>query len=281
LELNLPKNVREKKRRVADDAVAAITASKAQAPIDGRVRTMGQRVPKASELLAQEIASEIIAEARAPGDRLPLESEMIKQYGVGRSTVREALRILEVSGLITMRSGRHGGPMVGDCGPANLGRIVSLFMHANGVSLGEIIRARALLEPCLLRAAIDSADEEFIARAADLKKRSRECDPLKTTEYRLLTREFHELIASAAGNRPIGLLAMALMFLTRLDHSVTTLAHRRGDVIAEHEEVLDAIIDRDGERAEALMVEHMKAFCESVEAHQPQDYNKIVNWRWS
>src|SRR5690606_7572843 len=103
------------------------------------VRTIGQRIPKTAELLAQEIASEILSEELSPGDRLPLEGEMIARYGVGRSTVREALRILEVNGLIVMRAGRHGGPLVGDAGPTNFGRMLSLFMYANGVTLGEII----------------------------------------------------------------------------------------------------------------------------------------------
>jgi len=244
------------------------------------VRTLGQRIPKAAELLAQKIASEIVAEALAPGERLPLESEMIEQYGVGRSTVREALRVLEVSGLITMRTGRNGGPMVGDAGPASLGRMVSLFMHANGVTLGEIIEARVLIEPALLRAALDSDDGTLARRAADLKRRSLESDLGSKQEYRLLTREFHEMIATASNNRPLALLGMALMFLTRLDHEMLSMEHRR-KVMAEHDKILDAIIAGNRKKCEALMAVHMANFRASVIERQPQDMDRIINWRWT
>lgn len=244
------------------------------------VRTLGQRIPKAAELLAQKIASEIVAEALAPGERLPLESEMIEQYGVGRSTVREALRVLEVSGLITMRTGRNGGPMVGDAGPASLGRMVSLFMHANGVTLGEIIEARVLIEPALLRAALDSDDGTLARRAADLKRRSLEGDLGSKQEYRLLTREFHEMIATASNNRPLALLGMALMFLTRLDHEMLSMEHRR-KVMAEHDKILDAIVAGNRKKCEALMAVHMANFRASVVERQPQDMDRIINWRWT
>ena len=62
--------------------------------------------------LAQHIVRDIEAGAHAPGDRLPREEEMLARYDVARATLREALRFLELQGVIHLQLGRSGGPVV-------------------------------------------------------------------------------------------------------------------------------------------------------------------------
>ena len=77
-----------------------------ETPILGKVE-----VPKAPELLASRLREQILSGAVAEGDVLPTERALGAQTGLGRSTVREALRILQNEGFISIRSGRNGGPV--------------------------------------------------------------------------------------------------------------------------------------------------------------------------
>ncbi len=85
------------------------------APGPGAVRPL-----KTSERVARDIVHDIAVQRLQPGDALPAEADMIGQYGVSRESLREALRLLEVQGLIAIRRGPGGGPTVGTVDPANL-----------------------------------------------------------------------------------------------------------------------------------------------------------------
>ncbi len=242
-----------------------------------RVRTFRQRLPKASEALAHELLNDIVSKGLGPGDRLPMESDMVGQYGVARSTVREALRILEINGLVAIRSGPNGGPVVGRVGASDFGRMVSLFMHAERMTLQEILEARRLLEPVFMKEATQRQEPAFLAQVADLRKRGQEIDVNSTDEYVPLAREFHELIVSASANRPLALFAMALMYLTKLDHGVYSIDRRRV-IMKQHDQILAAILERDEARVEKLMAQHMDDFCSTASARQPETWTKIVSW---
>ncbi|WP_411976582.1 FadR/GntR family transcriptional regulator [Sulfitobacter faviae] len=70
------------------------------------------RTPKRSSVIAGEIRSWIITKGLEPGDSLPVEKEMIAAFGASRATIREALKELEVQGLVRMKTGPQGGPIV-------------------------------------------------------------------------------------------------------------------------------------------------------------------------
>jgi len=79
-----------------------------------------RRQPKTSERIARDIASHIVDNKLAPGTMLPTEREMIESMGVGRTTLREALRLLETRGVLTIKSGPRGGPVVRRPRPSDL-----------------------------------------------------------------------------------------------------------------------------------------------------------------
>ena len=93
-----------------------------------------KRGAKVAEALAQEIVHEIVSRKLRPGTLLSSEAQMLEDYGVGRGSLREALRILEVHGLITMKPGRNGGPMVIEVRTRDYGRMSTLFFHLGGVT---------------------------------------------------------------------------------------------------------------------------------------------------
>ena len=90
--------------------------------------------------MARDIVDDIVVERLDERDNLPSETAMLQHYGVSRETLREALRLLEVQGLISIRRGPGGGPIVGAVDPANLGRISTLFYHLAGRDLRRAVR---------------------------------------------------------------------------------------------------------------------------------------------
>ena len=93
-----------------------------------------------------QIVKDIVDRGLVEGDRLPLEAAMVRQYRVSRASLREALRLLEVQGLISLRPGRGGGPAVGAAEPEHLARTATLFFHLDGTSYEELFLAHLELE---------------------------------------------------------------------------------------------------------------------------------------
>ncbi|MFH1123905.1 MAG: GntR family transcriptional regulator, partial [Pseudomonadota bacterium] len=96
------------------------------------------------------------------GDRLPSENELAHQFSVGRQTVREALRILELSGFITTQKGGSGGPLIKN---TILNTISDLYLDAfrmEKISIQELTLVRCEIEKVVLSHAIDKADESDI-----------------------------------------------------------------------------------------------------------------------
>src|SRR5437764_3910532 len=104
---------------------------------------------KTSESVARDIARDIMEAGLTTGDALPPEAAMLQQYGVSRESLREALRLLEVQGLISIRRGPGGGPIVGAIDPANPGRASTLFFYMPGATYREQLEARIIGEGVL------------------------------------------------------------------------------------------------------------------------------------
>jgi GntR family transcriptional repressor for pyruvate dehydrogenase complex len=108
-------------------------------------------VPRAAELVAQEVRADIIAGTVTPGDRLGSTLELQAQFGVSGPTVREALRILEAESLVEMVRGRNGGAVARRPNENHVLRGLSMLLQSRKVTLGDIYDARTLIEPAAVR----------------------------------------------------------------------------------------------------------------------------------
>jgi DNA-binding FadR family transcriptional regulator len=107
------------------------------------------RAPKAAEVVADDLAGHILLTGMNEGDVLPNEREMTELFGVGRGTLREALRILETQGVITIRPGPGGGPVVRRPRPDDLAGNLTLLLQLMDVPFGQVLQAREVVEPLL------------------------------------------------------------------------------------------------------------------------------------
>jgi GntR family transcriptional regulator, transcriptional repressor for pyruvate dehydrogenase complex len=240
---------------------------------------IGRQV-KISERVASAIVDLIIEQGLKPGDRLPNEAEMIDQFAVGRGSLREALRILETYGLISLRSGPGGGPVLLHVNPRDVSRSFSLYLSLGGATLRELSEARLLIDPLAARLAAealtdDSADT--IRAALDHERASMSGDPNVLVQR---ANDFHYVLANVTGNTVINLVATALkeMYTSRLVGAGIAGRTTDSSIHQEHQDIAEAVLEGDGDRAEQLMREHSIARAKNIAKAAPAFLDSTVEW---
>src|SRR5258708_6002164 len=122
------------------------------------------QVARAFEDIARQIREELSRGRLRPGDRLPAERELAVQFGVSRNTLREALRSLEIAGLITLRKGAAGGAFINDTNGDTVVTSIKDMFSLGAVTTEQITQARISVESAIIRAACE------VHTAADLTK---------------------------------------------------------------------------------------------------------------
>jgi GntR family transcriptional regulator, transcriptional repressor for pyruvate dehydrogenase complex len=235
---------------------------------------LARRTLKTSEVVALEMVRDIVAQKMQPGDRLPLEAEMLVQYRVSRSSLREALRLLEVQGLIQIRPGPGAGTVVGRVLPGNLARTLTLHLHMLGSTYDQLLQAWEETEPTLARLAARNPDRARVKEALS---------PFLDETHAWAIKEglrFHDIIAELAGN-PV--LALALQSLGYIVTEQVLTSVERGDledqIVHDHREMAIAIIAGDEALAENLAREHLRHIVKDFKAFWPLKVGEKVQWR--
>jgi DNA-binding FadR family transcriptional regulator len=114
------------------------------------------RILRIPEQLAADIRKRILRGEIGEGDALPSETDLMGQYGVSRPTLREALRILEAERFIVVRRGGLGGALVQRPNLDAAARQFGFVLQDRGVTMADVHRARALIEPPALSALADT-----------------------------------------------------------------------------------------------------------------------------
>src|SRR6516165_7000335 len=120
-------------------------------PVAAAKRNDSQRREKPQQI-ADELSALIVSGELAEGDSLGHEPDLVDRFGVSRPSLREALRILEAEGLVTVVRGVHGGVVVHEPDERMTARTAALVLRARNVSLADVFEARSLLEPLAARA---------------------------------------------------------------------------------------------------------------------------------
>jgi GntR family transcriptional regulator, transcriptional repressor for pyruvate dehydrogenase complex len=117
------------------------------------VRLTPMQVPKASDVLADDLRERILRREFPEGTALPPERELVAQTRMSRTTVREALRILEVQGLVQIRTGRSGGAFVRRPGEESIASTVSLMIRGRQIRMDALLETREAIEPACAKLA--------------------------------------------------------------------------------------------------------------------------------
>jgi DNA-binding FadR family transcriptional regulator len=224
------------------------------------------RAVRASSDVIAQLREAIFKGQYKPGDRLPTEREMARQFGVSRVTVRDALRALEAAGLIQVRVGGQGGPYVAEPDVAQLAESLGTHMHMRGSTFRELAEARLALETTACRLAAERATDEDLAelRAAIDGPMAPSPDPAAKSL------DFHTALVRAAHNG--ALLAMFMATRSLIQEAFDTLHARQPDMAVAareaHSQLYEAIARRDADTAARTMRTHLYDFAERAERAQ-------------
>ena len=116
----------------------------------------------ASEAVAEQIRARIATGALKPGDTLPSETDLLDEFGVARPTMREALRILESDGLVTVRRGVNGGARVTEPDIETLARRAGLHLQIRHVHMGDLMEALRVIQPGAVALAATAASPDQV-----------------------------------------------------------------------------------------------------------------------
>lgn len=225
-----------------------------------RVRLNSVRLPKAAEILATQIKQEIISGKYPEGAMLPPENEMALQLNVSRPTVREALRLLESEGLVSIRPGPRGGPRVERPGSTTVTRSLTTLFQYEHVSLAELLEARWAIEPACARVAATRATQTDIAalrRSVTNMRAALDDANIFWTE----NANFHVALAEAGRNTVLNTLMVALRELIygfTVDMHIS--ADERLETVAQHTEIMEAIAAHNPEAAARAAEAHLASF---------------------
>ena len=213
------------------------------------------RRDKVYEGVAKQI-ERLILKKLQPGDKLPSERELVETLGVSRSSIRDAIRSLELMGMVEPRQG--AGTIVREMSPESLGNPLSNALRHKEELIGELLDFRKMLEPQLAARAATQvspgqiSEMEQILRRQEAKLRAGETTVVEDSE-------FHYAIALAAGNSVVLKVLDTLMDLLRDSRQRSLQVEGRPQKsLGAHRRILAAIKRRDAKGAETAMWQHIE-----------------------
>lgn len=181
------------------------------------------RVPKAGEIVASHLRRQIILGQLPEGSSLPPEPALMERFGVSRPTLREAFRVLEAEGLITVRRGSKGGARIELPTGNTASRYAGLILQYRGTTLADVYDARTTIETRTVGMMVAKRDRTTLDRLDAALAESK--DALDETRRFLATdTRFHLLLVELSGNATLRLFCYMLY---RIIEPATLAAHVR------------------------------------------------------
>ena len=217
------------------------------------------KTPRASEEVFTQIKSSILTGQFPSGSKLPSERELTTAFHVSRGVIREALRMLELSGFLLIRQGHGGGAYITDL---TLSHVVTSFLdlfQTNTLSMTEVAQVRLFVEPEVARLAALNFNPSHLKQIDGAE--AGEHISFKSERERIahLT-SVHKVLAGICGNQFFEAIVRAMMKITAevVLTAVSDLDALHGP--GEHRLLIEAVKAGDGQRAAEEMEKHLKNF---------------------
>jgi DNA-binding FadR family transcriptional regulator len=228
-------------------------------------------VDRVSQVIVDQIKALIRDGRLLPGDRLPSERELCQRFGVSRVTVREALRVLEANGLLTIRVGAHGGAFLTSPTTERLSEGLADLISVSTLTAANVTEARIIVELGILPLAVERATDEDIAALFEMVDDAEQA--LEAGAYDVeMSAAFHIRVAQCTHNPAIAMLVQSfhgplLMSLAEAHQSAPM--NSRG--IDEHRKLSQAIKDRDLAAAREIATTHLDRTARRIRGDEESD----------
>jgi len=230
-----------------------------------------QREEPLSHKVERQIRDAISTKVLLPGDKLPGELELAEKFGVSRTAVREALRMLAGRGLVNIRKG--SGVYVTEMDISNVvDPFFSLLdMKCGKASLLHILRVRLFMEPEITRMAVKHCSDNDVEYLEEMYRHmeKHKDDPAKNIVYDI---KFHQRISQATNNPLVPVIMEPIFQLLEKFISITYKQSHASDLaIRFHHELVESFKTKDADRAFDVMHKHLA----HAEDHIIQFYKSI------
>jgi GntR family transcriptional repressor for pyruvate dehydrogenase complex len=242
------------------------------------------KTQKRGDLIAEEIKRWITSGELRPGEKLPKEAQLQELFAVSKVTTREALKVLEVQGLITISAGANGGATVAEVPLARAFQLMQNYLFFKDISANDIYAVRRIIEPELAAGAVLHFTESDLV---DLERSIEICEPMVGTEEQALKQRqedlrFHDIIARANPNPFLRFLAQMLNEMLRqlvvLDGNASHDIYQKfgQDNVHSHRAILEAARRMDVEEVYKLTETHIVEAAAHVQKLQGLVVGKLV-----
>ena len=225
-------------------------------------------VPKASDVLANHLREQILTGKLAEGAALPVERVLASSVGLSRGTVRDALRVLEIEGLVTTRPGRAGGSFVRRPDATTLHRSLNVLVSGRGIGFRSLLETRDALEPAAAGLAARHRTDDDVARLEEVSRLLRESmdDIPRFLQHNV---EWHVAVVAASHNEIMHVIldSLSRAILAATDRSDFNSPQTMADTLKAHDRILDAIRRGDAQRASKSMEKHVHGYRELIESY--------------
>jgi GntR family transcriptional repressor for pyruvate dehydrogenase complex len=239
------------------------------------VQLSPMQVPKASDVLADDLRERILRSEFPEGTALPPERELVAQTRMSRTTVREALRILEVQGLVTIRTGRAGGAFVQRPGGQSVANSVNLVIRGHQIRIAALHETREAMEPSCAELAARYRTEDDLDRL-EAANAAMTTDDQPLADFLQANVDWHMAVATAGHNELLSGFMMALSeaIYAATDNEAFIDVKVRHATVTAHRGITAAIRKGDPTAAARKMRSHVHAYAAAVQ--EVEDRTEII-----
>ena len=244
--------------------MAAEPSIPASGPRRNAVRLTPLQVPKSSDVLADDLRERILRGDFPEDTALPTERDLVKQTRMSRATVREALRILEVQGLVRIKTGRAGGAYVYRPGQDSMADTVNLLIRARRIRIPALLETREAIEPFCAQLAAEHRTDEDLGSLEAANEAMAAGGPL--AEFLQANVDWHVAVAVASHNELLTgfMLALSRSIYASTDNQVFVDDAVRQTTLRAHRAVTKAIQAKEPDAARRRMSRHVHLYAEAV-----------------
>jgi DNA-binding FadR family transcriptional regulator len=211
------------------------------------------------EEVAASVKQAIFSGVYRVGDKLPSETELAGLFQVSRPVIREAIRYLEITGLLTVRQGAIGGAFVSGINSRVLKENVKDLLTLGHVSVGQLTEVRTHVDPEVARLTALRAKAEDLKELERSVTMSRSLNPeIGFLDHVENNAHFHRLLGRGSHNLFYAIIEDVIMDFTVEFIQTVQLEHEVLHDPDDHENIFQAVLDRDPDRAAAITREHIE-----------------------
>ncbi|WCT73765.1 GntR family transcriptional regulator [Sphingomonas naphthae] len=221
--------------------------------------------PRAFEIICESIRNELIAGRLKAGDKLPPERELALQFQVSRTALREALRTLEVAGIIRNMKGAKGGAVLQAAEPDRVVQAMQDYVTMGSVDIDELTEVRLSIQDHIVRLACERATEEELDRLEAIARRTAEVHTI--AERYACSTEYYALLAQATRNRIYALLIDSLTAIFKPFTAAPGYFMLQETLFESRMRLVTALRARDADTAAAEIRAHLEHVHQHIRTH--------------